>query len=233
TLWISPRPLGEQWIALLNDSGPPLYYALVRAITFGHPALTEVRLISMAAAAALLAILFLARFLGPARWIAALLLAVFPPHVYFSTEARSYALAALFAGIAALAIDAWLRSGRRMTLALAVAAMLAAAWSHYYGVLLFPVPLVAAAVLRRKRAALEGLAAGALAGLGFLPGFWLALRQPSESMRWLSLGGEPFPPWEPLLHLSWAAPYPAVFILRERCSPASSSSGPSRRITPS
>lgn len=213
TLWISVRPLGEQWSALLHDSGPPLYYALVRAITLGHPALTEVRLLSMAAGGALLVILFFARSLGPARWIAALLLAIFPAHVYFSTEARSYALAALFAGIAALAVDAWLRSGRRTALALAIAAMLAAAWSHYYGVLLFPVPLVAAAVSRRKRAALEGLAAGALAGIGFLPGFWLALRQPREAMRWLSLGGEPFPAWEPLLHLSWAAPYPAVFIL--------------------
>lgn len=212
TLWISARPLGEQWSALLHDSGPPLYYALVRAITLGHPALTEVRLISMAAAAALLAILFLARSLGPARWIAALLLAVFPAHVYFSTEARAYALAALFAGIAALAIDAWLRSSRRAALALAVAAMLAAAWCHYYGVLLFPVPLVAAAVARRKRAALDGLVAGAIAGLGFLPGFWLALQQPPEARYWISLR-EPFSPWEPLLHLSWAAPYPGVFII--------------------
>ena len=212
TLWISARPLGAQWSALLHDSGPPLYYALVRAITFGHPALTEVRLISMAAAAALLAILFFARSLGPARWIAALLLAIFPAHVYFSTEARAYALAALFAGIAALAIDAWLRGGRRMALVLAVAAMLAAAWCHYYGVLFFPVPLVVAAVARRKRAALEGLVAGAVAGVGFLPGFWLALRQPPEAMRWVSLR-EPFSPWEPLLHLSWAAPYPGVFII--------------------
>jgi hypothetical protein len=213
TLWISARSLGEQWSALLHDSCPPLYYALVRAITLGQPELTQVRLISMAAAAALLAILFFARSLGPVRWIAALLLAVFPAHVYFSTEARAYALAALFAGIAALAIDAWLRSGRRMALGVAVVAMLAAAWCHYYGVLFFPVPLVAAAVARRKRAALEGLIAGAIAGIGFLPGFWLALRQPPEAMRWLSRGGESFSAWEPLLHLSWAAPYPAVFIL--------------------
>jgi hypothetical protein len=212
TLWISARPLGEQWSALLNDSGPPLYYALVRAFTFGHPELTEVRLLSMAAAGVLLAILFLARSLGPARWIAALLLAVFPAHVYFSTEARSYALAALFAGVAALAVDGWLRGGRRGALAVAVVAMLLAAWSHYYGVFLFPVPLVAAAVARRKRAALEGLVAGAVAGVGFLPGFWLALRQPPEAMHWISLR-EPFSLWEPLLHLSWAAPYPGVFII--------------------
>jgi hypothetical protein len=213
TLWISARPLAAQWSALLNDSGPPLYYALVRAITLGHPALTEVRLLSMAAAVALLTTFFFARSLGPARWIAALLLAVFPAHVYFSTEARSYALAALCAGIAALAIDAWLTSGRRMALGVAVVAMLAAAWCHYYGVLFFPVPLVAAAVARRKRAAIEGLVAGAIAGIGFLPGFWLALRQPPEAMRWLSLGGGSYSAWEPLLHLSWAAPYPAVFIV--------------------
>lgn len=218
TVWISALGFGDQLRALLLDSGPPLYYALVRAVTAGDPALMAARIVSLACGTALLLAILAYRPLGQARVIAALLLAVFPPHVWFSAEARSYALCALLVGIALLALDRWLELGTGgerapdpKALAAAAGALVLAAYSHYYGVLFFPLPFLLGLTAGRRRA-LEGLGASITAGFLFLPGFHLASRQPGESIAWMAAGGEGAAWWDPLLHLSFAAPYPRVFV---------------------
>ncbi|MEO8034699.1 MAG: hypothetical protein ABI837_09720, partial [Acidobacteriota bacterium] len=115
---------------------------------------------------------------------AALLLAAYPAAVLYAGEARAYTLAALFITIGVLALDA------DHPFAAAVA-FVAAAYTHYYGVLFFPVLL-----LRGRR----GVAAAAMAGLLFLPGFVLAFHQPKAATAWNSR--EPI--FAPLANLSFA-----------------------------
>src|SRR5216684_7263597 len=122
--------------------------------------------------------------------LAAILLAVFPPAALFAVDARAYAMCAMFVTIAVLAID-----GDRPVVA--ALALVAAAYSHYYGVLFFPILLIGPAAeplrLRSGQAAAVrpagpfGFAQGrrqryarigslALASVLYLPGFWLAWR---------------------------------------------------------
>ncbi len=212
TVWISrlhPRAMLE---ALFSDSGPPLYYLAVRALTGGEPTLTAARLVSLGAASALLVAILLARRLGGAALIAALLLAVFAPHVHFSAEARAYALAGALAGAGALALAAWGGGGRRSFLALGTALLVAAATAHYYGVFFFAVPFALGLLARNRRAIAEGAAASAAAGIAFVPGFVLASRQPSEAIAWMRLVGRAPSPLEPLRELGFAAGYPSIFI---------------------
>jgi hypothetical protein len=113
----------------------------------------------------ILAIL-LARRLGEIRFAAAALIAVFPPAVLYSVDARAYALCAMFVSLGLVAL-AYQRPF------LAAAALLLGAYSHYYGalflVLLIPhlQALVAAIVL-------------------YLPALWLAFHQPREAIGWMS-----------------------------------------------
>ncbi|HVR43526.1 MAG TPA: hypothetical protein VMS56_08780 [Thermoanaerobaculia bacterium] len=211
TAWIARKPWGEMLEALRSDSGPPLYYALLHLITGGGGSVGAGRALSLAASAGLLLALFRWKSGADARWIAAMILAVFPPHVYFSVEARAYALCALFAGLGAIALDRWCEEGSRRALAIGSLSFVAAAWSHYYGVLLFPIPLAIAWSAGGRRPALEGLAASLSAGLAFIPGFVLAAEQPREAIGWMAEGGAASS-WDPLLGLSLAAPYPPVFV---------------------
>ncbi len=151
TSWISAKSFAGILEALRYDSGPPLYYFIVHVV--GHP-----RGLSLLFATIGFIALLRARGYG-----AALLLAVFPPAVLFAVDARSYALCAMFVTLGVLALE----RDRPYRAALA---FVAAAYSHYYGVLFFP-------LVRRVRPAL-------LLAL-FLPGLWLALHQPREAMNWM------------------------------------------------
>lgn len=117
--------------------------------------------------------------------MAALVLAVLPAAVLFAVDARAYALCAMFVTMAVLAVD----EGRPV---LASLALVAAAYSHYYGVLFFPILLLAAAgPLRLREGAVQPAArrrygALALASVLYLPGFWLALHQPVEARAWMA-----------------------------------------------
>jgi hypothetical protein len=212
TVWIARLGPGAMLEALARDSGPPLYYLVVRLVTAGDPAVFSARLVSLAAASALLALILLSRRLGNAAGVAALLLAVFAPHVHFSTEARAYALAGALAGAGCLALAGWAAGGRRASLVAGTGLLVAAGASHYYGVLFFPIPLALGLLARTRRPVLEGALASAAAGLAFLPGFLLALRQPSEAIAWMRLVGRGPSPLDPLRQLAFVADYPAVFI---------------------
>ncbi|MGH9459081.1 MAG: hypothetical protein ACRD2J_15715 [Thermoanaerobaculia bacterium] len=212
TLWIAAQPLPDQFRALLSDSGPPLYYALVHFAGPGDPSLTSARIVSLLFATALPVIVLAQRSWGAVRIVAALLLAVFPPHVYFAAEARAYALAGLLAGAGAVLVDRWLERESRRSLASAAVLLALAAYAHYYAVLLFALPIAAALTGWTGRRAREALAASAGAAALFIPGFWLASRQPPESIAWMGHAVEDPAPWAPLLQLSFAAPYPRLFV---------------------
>lgn len=212
TVWIARLPPDHILEALLRDSGPPLYYLLVHVLTGADPGVLAARIISFAAAAVLLALILASRRLGPAAVIAGLLLAVFAPHVYFAAEARAYALAGALAGAGCLAIASWSAGGKRSRLSLGTLLLLLAASAHYYGVLFFAVPFALGLLARNRTRLAEGAIASAAAGILYLPGFLLALRQPSEAIAWMRAAGRAPAPFEPLANLAFAASYPKVFI---------------------
>ncbi|PYQ60456.1 MAG: hypothetical protein DMF58_08110, partial [Acidobacteria bacterium] len=168
TRWISARSFEGILQALRYDSGPPLYYFIIHAI--GDPPILVIRSVSLLFSAVPLIWLLKTR-----RYGAAALLSVFPPAVLFAVDARSYALCAMFAALGIFALEsekpyaaAWL--------------FLAAAYSHYYGALFFPLILCG----DRLQPVLGRLKPAAILIL-FAPGAWLALHQPRESMAWLSV----------------------------------------------
>ena len=149
TWWISRKSFAGIITALEYDSGPPLYYFLVHVFV-------AARLISLVAS--LIAIVLLLR---KKHFLAAAFVAVFPPSVLLGVDARAYALCALFVTIGVLyeKYDA--------------IAFVLAAYSHFYGVLFFP-------LLVRKPKSL------ALAVVLFAPGFALAAMQPAGARQWMT-----------------------------------------------
>jgi hypothetical protein len=177
TRWIAGKSFAGILAALRHDSGPPLYYFAVHL--FGDPSVVATRVLSLVCAAIAIVVILLWDRGAPV----ALLLAVFPPAVLFAADARAYAMCAMFVTIAILSID----RDRPM---LAALSLVAAAYSHYYGVLFFPL------LLLQERSA-GGSPAGppparrrfyalVLAALLYIPGFWLALHQPSEARAWMT-----------------------------------------------
>jgi hypothetical protein len=173
TRWIAAKPFTDIVGALRWDSGPPLYYFAVRLI--GDPSVIATRILSLLCAAISLILILRSK-----NVIAALLIAAFPAAILCSADARAYAMCAMFVTIAVLAID----DDRPFAAALA---LVAAAYSHYYAVLLFPVlllgragePLASGRYDRRRVYAL------AAAIILYMPGFWLALHQPAEARAWM------------------------------------------------
>jgi len=156
TVWITAKPFGGILHALLQDSGPPLYYFVIHALTLHG--VTAMRIVSLVCACATFAMLVEKRS-------AALLFAVFPPAVLFAVDARAYAMCAMFVTIGVLAID-------RDRYAIAALAFVLAAYSHYYGFLFFPL------LIKQWRTLLVAL-------IAFAPGLWLALHQPKEATAWI------------------------------------------------
>ena len=152
TAWIAPMGFGGILHALQSDSGPPLYYFLV--FLFGHA-----RIVSLVAAT-----IGLLALLREKQDVAAFLLALFPPAALFAVDGRSYALCAMFVTLGVIARDRERPYHAAMWFVLA-------AYSHYYGVLFFPLVWP-----RWKPALLYVL---------FLPGLWLALHQPREAIAWM------------------------------------------------
>jgi hypothetical protein len=196
------QPLGSVIPNLLHDSGPPLHYFLAR---FGS--IEALRMLSLVFAAVQF-VLVIRRSL-----LAAALLAVYPPAVLFAADARAYALCALFVTAAVIALD----DGRPWVAALL---LVLAAYSHYYGVLFFPVLLVRgrwsrvtglggssssdeAALETRDLRPVTRVAMLFAALVLFVPGFYLAFQQPAAALRW---NREAL--WAPLANISFAGLYP-------------------------
>lgn len=162
-----------------SESAPPLYYALAWVWTqltgtgeLGLRSLSALAGVATVPVAYLLGIELRGRRAGI---VAAALVAVNPMLLWYSQEARAYALLSFFATVAALFFVRALDAGRRRDFsAWGIASALALA-THYFAI--FPIVLEAAWLLRRRgREAWAGLAIVVLAGLALAP---LAVHQMS------------------------------------------------------
>ena len=183
THWLAGHSLSGIVRLLHADSGPPLYYVVVHLL--GNPPLFGTRLFSLVCAFGSLAAILCCRRLGPARFVAAALLTAYPPAALFATDARGYALCALFVTLAMIALLSE-RPGA------AAVALVAAAFSHYYGLLFFP-----SLLLRGRKGAIALVAAVA----AIAPLLWLAAHQPAQATGWMgegrpSFGGLLFAPFD-------------------------------------
>jgi len=210
TQWITARSFSGIIEALRYDSGPPLYYFLVKIL--GLHSIVALRLFSLVCACGAFVVLTGARRRSDEPNQAGVLLAVYPPAVLFAADARAYAICGFFVACGVLMLD----RGRP----LAAAAMLVlAAYTHFYGVLFFPVLLLSQSKIQNPKSkiglrpvvpsVLLRLAAFGIALVLFIPGFHLAWIQPREAIGWLAQLQSSGSHLEPLLNLSFAGRYPA------------------------
>ena len=158
------------------DVHPPLYYALVKAVSIFTPEVAAARYLSVVAGTATLAVLYLivVRLAGrPAALAACIVAAVSPLAVWYSQEGRQYAVTGLAVSIAYLALLAFYQTPRaRWALAYGVA--LAGAVYLDYSALYALAPqvvLLPFVAYRHRRRAVPIVFASAAAVLAYLP--WL------------------------------------------------------------
>src|ERR687883_722554 len=165
------------WPVLLGfgriyDPHPPLYYALVKLTSYVVPEVIAGRLLSVIAGTLTIVVVYalVTRLLHPwAGALAAVALAVAPLHLWYSEEARQYAVTALLVAMTYLALVAYVQSGRRCWVATYGLAILLALYTEY-SALFALAPQLLLLVTRRERAGVL-IGVGLLAGLCFLP--WL------------------------------------------------------------
>jgi hypothetical protein len=219
TRWLTARSPHGILDALRLDSGPPLFYLIAHLFSAVDP-----RWLSLVAATIGLSVVLGSGLDGRLRVRAALLLAVYPPAVFAAADGRAYALCSMFVAIGCLSLESWIeaahppeeeqeeepgeRPGSRLRLLLTVAAFVLAGYTHYYGVLFFPLPFVLALLARNRRRIAEGFIASAACGLLFAPGFLRMMAQPRGSMQWNMERN----PLGAFTHLPFAAPYPPALI---------------------
>ncbi len=189
-----------------SESAPPLYYALAWAWTqltgtgeFGLRSLSAVAGVATVPVAYLIGLELRDRRAGIA---AAVLVAVNPMLLWYSQEARAYALFALLCAVSLLYFVRALENGRRRDLVgWGVFSALALA-THYFAI--FPVAVEVLWLLRRRgRPAAVGVAIVFLACLALAP---LALHQ-------ASIGHAEWIADQPFLNRLWEAP--ATFFAGE------------------
>lgn len=158
------------------DVHPPLYYAAVKAVSLLLPEVVAARYLSVFAGTATLVVLYLlvVRIAGrPAALVACLVAALSPLAVWYSQEARQYALTGLAVSITYLALVSFQINPRRLWALLYGLALAAAAYLDYsalYAVV--PQVLILPFVLHRhRRRATPIFIAGASAVAAYLP--WL------------------------------------------------------------
>lgn len=179
TSWLVQLPFGEMLEAVgRTESTPYLYYVLAWGWTHVGGTFGETALRSLSALAGALTIpvvaLAAARVAGRGTaLVAAGLVAASPLLVWFSQQARAYALLTLLCALAALAALRVVEAPALGRLALWAGVSALAIATHYFAVL-FVAPL-AALILRRapaRRPALVALAAPSLAAAALVPLAW-------------------------------------------------------------
>lgn len=172
----------------LQESTPPLYYALAWAWTqlFGEGEVGVRSLSALAGTAAVPVVYLAARTLATRRvgLIAALLVAVHPMMVWFSQEARAYSLLVLMSALSLLFFARALERPTTGNLGGWAAASALALVTHYFAVFLVVAEAawLVARVVPRRRAVVAVGAVGA-AGVAVAP---LALAQADERVGWIA-----------------------------------------------
>lgn len=158
------------------DTHPPLYYAVVKAVSLVVPELDAARYLSVLAGTATLAVLYLlvVRIVGrPVALVACLVAAISPLAIWYSQESRQYAVTGLAVSITYLALVAFYQRPRtRWAIAYCVA--VASAVYLDYSALYALAPQLAIlpfVVHRHRRRAIPIIVAGVVAAVAFLP--WL------------------------------------------------------------
>jgi uncharacterized membrane protein len=199
TIWFARLP----WANVLGmgptyDTHPPGYNVVIKLISMVIPELIAGRLLSVVAGTLTIPVLYvLARRLlpAPAALTATGLLALAPVHLWYSQEARQYALMTLLVALSYLALIAFHQTlARRWALAYAVAT-LAAIYCAYSAVFaLAGQTLLLAYLLRvhRRRALPVGVALGG--GGDRLPALAAAIARHLEPHRARTGGGTGHPP---------------------------------------
>ncbi len=173
---VIPGSFGEMLHSVkASESNPPLYYILAWgwAKAFGTSEFGLRSLSALFGAATVPVGYLIGRQLATRRvgLLLAALIAVNPMLIWYSQEARSYALLVFFAALSLLFFMRALNGGRGRDLALWALSSALALCSHYYAV--FPVALEGAWLLFALRAhwrlVLPALGAVAAAGLALLP----------------------------------------------------------------
>ncbi len=189
----------EMVTALGVDSGAPLYYAVLGVwMRLWGDSETAVRSLSVLFGVLLvLATGRLARRLAGSRagWGAAWLMATTPMAVQFSQETRMYTLLPLLAALAVESLLVFLETGSRAALAAHAAWLLAALYTHNWGLFMLPAAAAAVAIHPRARSRDWMLAAGAIVLL-YLP--WvpvLASQMGSGSYKFIRGVTQP-PAWQ-------------------------------------
>jgi 4-amino-4-deoxy-L-arabinose transferase-like glycosyltransferase len=98
SLLIAQAPAGDVFVAVQDDTHPPLYYLVLHYWTQLLPGESGARLLSVVAGILTVAVVFaLGKHLGgvTAGWLSAVLLALCPLHVWYSQEVRMYAVQTL------------------------------------------------------------------------------------------------------------------------------------------
>jgi hypothetical protein len=213
TVWISRKNPSGVLEALRYDSGPPLYYFLTHlwSLLFGGT-VSSLRVVSIIVAALTIAVVFRLAAAVEVRIGAALVLALWPAHVYFSTEARAYALCALLSGAGAIFLDRWRAEADRRSLVLGCLSLVGACWTHYYGFLFLPLLGYFALAARRRRAFVEATVAAGVMTLTVVPVLLLLREQPDSAMQWLHDQTLLETASSILQQLQFAAPYPAALM---------------------
>jgi hypothetical protein len=158
------------------DPHPPLYYATVKIAATFLPEVAAGRLVSVLAGTATIPVLYaLARRLTTDRaaLLASLVLALAPLHIWYSQEARMYALALCFVALSYLALIAFEQTRRTGWVVLYGVVTLIALYTSYSSIYaLAPQGLLFILVtLRLRRASAPLWLAAFGVGLGFLPWF--------------------------------------------------------------
>lgn len=168
-----------------SESTPPLYYILAWSWskTFGTGEV-GLRALSALLGAATVPVAYAAGTLLVSRRagiFTAGLVACSPLLVWYSQEARSYALLALLSALSLLLFrEAWLRPSPRALALWSLVACFALA-THYFAVFLIGAEAVWLLTVRRCRAVWVGVGVVAAAGIALLP---LALHQESTDQTW-------------------------------------------------
>jgi hypothetical protein len=147
---IAAESAGEILAEIRNDSSPPFYFLLLHgwiALVGGSP--IALRSLSVLCGVVSVFLMYLlARELqvpAAAHW-GALLLAVSPLHLYYSQEARAYALFVLLALAALLALERLRRLPGSGSAGLFILATTLAIYTHNYGLFLLPIFFLYAAM---------------------------------------------------------------------------------------